>query len=214
MVREQLEARGIDEPRVLSAFRSVPREAFVPPEYRDEAYCDRALPIRCDQTISQPFMVATMTQALAVEEGHRVLEVGTGSGYQTAILAAMGADVFTVERHRDLTDRARENLRLAGYGDHVRFRVGDGTRGWPEHAPYDRILVTAGAPAVPESLQNQTARPGRIVIPVGNRGGQTLQVLTRREDGSFTRQSSVSCVFVPLTGEEGWDPNGESRGFW
>lgn len=214
MVREQLESRSIDDPRVLAAFRTVPRETFVSPEYREEAYADRALPIGCDQTISQPFMVATMTQALAVEEGHRVLEIGTGSGYQTAILVAMGAEVFTVERHRELTHRARENLRRTGYVDRVHFRVGDGTRGWPEHAPYDRILVTAGAPVVPDSLQRQTARPGRMVIPVGSRGGQTLQVLVRREDGSFERQTSVSCVFVPLTGDEGWDPHDESRGFW
>lgn len=214
MVREQLERRGIDDPRVLDAFREVPREEFVLPKHRDQAYRDRALPILCDQTISQPYMVATMTQALDVRAGDRVLEIGTGSGYQTAILAAMGARIFTVERHRELAERARENLRGAGYADRVHFRVGDGTRGWPEHAPFDRILVTAGAPEVPESLREQTARGGKIVIPVGTRSGQTLRVLVRREDGSFEREDSVSCVFVPLTGEEGWDEDDGSRGFW
>ncbi len=214
MVREQLERRGIDDPRVLDAFREVPREAFVMPQHRGQAYRDRALPIQCDQTISQPYMVATMTQALDVRPEHRVLEIGTGSGYQTAILAAMGARVFTVERHRELTDRARENLRRAGYADRVNFRVGDGTCGWAEHAPFDRVLVTAGAPEVPESLREQTARGGKIVIPVGSRSGQTLRVLARREDGTFEREESVSCVFVPLTGKEGWDEDDGSRGFW
>lgn len=214
MVREQLESRGITDEAVLDAFREVPREQFVDPEYRGQAYRDRALPIRCDQTISQPYMVAVMTRALELESGHRVLEIGTGSGYQTAILVALGGDVYTVEQHPQLAKWARNNLERTGYADDVQFRVGDGSQGWPDHGPYDRILVTAGAPEVPGPLKRQTRIGGRIVIPVGSRTGQTIQVLTRRSEDEFEVQSSVSCVFVPLTGESGWDEADESGGFW
>lgn len=207
MVRQQLEERGIEDERVLEAFRAVPRHEFVNPSYRDQAYNDRALPTQGGQTISQPFMVASMTEKLDVEPGNRVLEVGTGSGYQTAVLLELGAQVHTVERNGELSERARRRLRELGYDRNVRFRTGDGSKGWPDYAPYDRILVTAGAPSVPEPLKEQAAPDARIVIPVGSKSRQELLVLSRQGGGEWSEQRHIGCVFVPLTGAEGWEEN-------
>ncbi len=203
MVRRDLEGRGITDPRVLEAMREVPREAFVPARCESVAYRDRALPISSGQTISQPYMVAAMTEALRLEPGDRVLEVGTGSGYQTAILAEIAAEVYTVERLSSLSEDARQTLEEGGY-ENIHFRVGDGTLGWPEKAPFDAIVVTAAAPEVPESLMEQLVDSGgRIVIPVGSRGLQTLQRITRNGEEQETDEL-MSCRFVPLLGEEGW----------
>ncbi len=202
MVKTQLASRDITDPRVLDAMGSVPRHAFVLPSDWDEAYDDHPLRIGCDQTISQPYIVAYMTQALQVTEDMRVLEVGTGSGYQTAVLAAMGADVYTIERHAPLLEQARERLAEIKYAERVHFRASDGTLGWPEEAPFDRILVTAAAPAVPASLQEQLADGGRMVLPVGE-GRQSLQIVTRSGDRFRTRHD-MGVVFVRLIGEEGF----------
>jgi protein-L-isoaspartate(D-aspartate) O-methyltransferase len=204
MVQEQLVERDITDEDVLDAFRTVPREVFVESEYREQAYEDRALPTRSGQTISQPYMVARMTQELGLEEGDRVLEVGTGSGYQSAILAEMGARVYTVEAVSELSERAAERLSSLGYGDRVTFKVGDGTLGWEEHAPYDGIVVTAGAPEVPEPLKQQTAVGGRIVIPVGTKHQQSITIFTRVGESEWDKRESIPCVFVSLVGEEGW----------
>lgn len=209
MVRDQLEARGIEDPEVLEAFRTVLRHEFVNPSYRDQAYADRALPTEGGQTISQPYMVATMTEKLSLEPDQKVLEIGTGSGYQTAILREIGATVYTVEKYGELSERARRTLRNLGYDDKIYYRVGDGTRGWEQLAPYQRILVTAGAPDVPEPLKSQADENARMVIPVGSKSGQTLQVLERTNGSSWTKTDHTRCVFVPLTGSEGWRENDE-----
>lgn len=209
MVRTQLESRDIDDERVLEAFRQVPRERFVPEDYRDLAHRDGPIPIGRGQTISQPYVVALMTQALSIEPGDRVLEVGTGSGYQAAILAELDAEVFTVERHEELADFAREVLEKTGYDD-VDLMHGDGTRGWAEHAPYDAILVTAAGPTTPKSLLEQLKVGGRLVIPVEEGvGRQQLVRVTRKDGDEFDRESLGAVAFVPLIGEEGWD---EDRG--
>ena len=200
MINEQLEARGIRDPRLLDAFLRVPREEFVPEEYRDRAFEDRPLAIGCDQTISQPWMVACMTEALQLKGGERVLEIGTGSGYQTAILAEMDSKVWTIERFPELSADAQQRLRQ--YPD-LHFRVGDGTVGWPEEAPFDRILVTAGAPEVPLSLLQQLTEGGRMVIPVGPEARQELQLITRQK-GAFLKSRICDCIFVKLVGKEGW----------
>ncbi len=202
MVREQLAARGIRDERVLAAFRRVPREIFVPEEERDRAYEDRPLGIGFEQTISQPYMVACMTEALELRGGEKVLEVGTGSGYQTAILAALGADVWTIERIEALSACARGNLERAGFAG-AHFRVGDGTLGWPEEAPFDRAIVTAGAPSLPVALVSQLRAGGSMVIPVGDEMEQEL-FLVRREGGRVTKKRICGCVFVKLLGKEGW----------
>ena len=203
MVQRDLRRRGIDDARVLDAMASLPRHVFVPLADRAHAYEDRALPLEVGQTISQPYMVACMTQALRLRSGDRVLEVGTGSGYQTAVLALLAAEVFTVERIGDLQGAAREVLDDLGIAN-VRYRIGDGTLGWPEHAPYDRILVTAGAPDVPGPLRAQlSADGGRIVIPVGEPDLQELLAITRTGD-QWTTESLLGCRFVPLVGDEGW----------
>lgn len=204
MVKQQLKARGIDDEGVLDAFRTVPRHAFVNASDHERAYDDRALPTRSGQTISQPYMVATMTEALNVQNGHEILEVGTGSGYQTAILLELGATVYTVEKESSLSERARNTLEEIGYDHNISFRVGDGTKGWPEHAPYDRILVTAGAPEVPQSLKDQACESCRIVIPVGSKTKQSLKILRKESGGVWTTESRTGCVFVPLKGSEGW----------
>lgn len=182
---------------------TVPREAFVPPRCEAVAYRDRALPLSSGQTISQPYMVAAMTEALGLEPDDRVLEIGTGSGYQTAILAEIAGEVYTVERLDSLSADARRTLEELGYGN-VHFKVGDGTLGWPEEAPFDAILVTAASPDVPPPLFRQLeAEGGRLVIPVGTRGLQTLERVVRRGDETETEEL-MSCRFVPLLGEEGW----------
>jgi protein-L-isoaspartate(D-aspartate) O-methyltransferase len=202
-IDEQLLARGIRDARVLDAMARVPRDAFVPDVSRAQAYADRALPLPCGQSISQPFMVALMTEALALDGSERVLEIGTGSGYQTAILASLAREVITIERWPDLADAAQLTLTRLGYTN-VKIIVADGTLGLPAIAPFDRILVTAGAPRVPESLKRQlSAQGGMLVIPIGPPDQQRLTVITR-EGERFGESIRESCVFVPLVGQEGW----------
>jgi len=202
MVERQLRARGIRDPRVLQAFRDVPRHLFVPRERAAEAYEDYPIDIGRGQTISQPYMVALMTELLGLQGGERVLEVGTGSGYQAAILAKLCAAVYTVERLPDLSRRAQALLEQLGLA-RVHCRVGDGTLGWPEEAPFDRIIVTAAGPSVPASLEAQLAEGGRLVMPTGGRGTQELVVVERR-GGALRRETHGGCVFVRLIGREGW----------
>jgi protein-L-isoaspartate(D-aspartate) O-methyltransferase len=202
MVRAQIAARGLHDPRVLAAMRTVPRHLFVPPAERALAYEDRPLPIGEGQTISQPFMVAAMTAALSPPADGRVLEVGTGSGYQAAVLAQLAREVISIERHAPLATRAEAALADAGVAN-VRVVVGDGSQGLPDEAPFDGILVTAGAPSVPEALREQLADGARLVIPVGPPTHQVLTIITRRGT-SFDQQSSEACVFVPLIGRFGW----------
>ncbi len=202
MVRHQLEAWGIADGRVLDAMRRVPRELFVPEEGREEAYYDGALPIDAGQTISQPYVVAHMTEVLRLGGQEKVLEIGTGSGYQTAVLSLLAAEVYTVERIAPLARQAQETLARFG-ANNVRFHLGDGSLGWPEHAPYDAILVTCAAPAVPQPLVQQLADGGRLVVPVGPRGYQDL-VLVRRRGGTVSEDRLSPVAFVPLIGEHGW----------
>jgi len=200
MVATQLRARGIHDERVLRAMAVVPREAFVSGGLGDLAYADEALPIDHGQTISQPLMVAIMTELLAPEPGERVLDIGTGSGYQAAVLAAMGCDVLGIERIPELVADARARLDALGYGEAVEIRVGDGTLGAPDEAPWARILVAAAAPRVPEALTDQLGEGGRLVIPVGGRWEQDLLLVER--DGSRLRTTNHGgCVFVPLVGK-------------
>lgn len=204
MVEEQLIVRGISDKRVLDAFRIVPRHEFVPKDFLQNSYNDYPLPIGDNQTISQPYMVALMTECLHLKGGERVLEVGTGSGYQAAILAELVKEVYSVERFEGLADTARKELDSLGYRN-IKIKVGDGTLGWEENAPYDGIIVTAGAPGIPESLVKQLKDGGRLVIPIG--GGTFGQVLTVVERiGKSIRTSEIcGCMFVPLIGKEGWD---------
>ena len=202
MVTQQLVARDIEDERVLAAMRTVPRELFVPQELRPRAYDDAALPIGSGQTISQPYMVAAIAQALALRGRERVLDVGTGSGYQAAVLAELADEVHTIERVPELADRARRSLAAAGY-DRVRVHVGDGTLGLPDAAPFDAIAVAAAAPGVPESLYEQLAERGRLVLPVGTRRGQELELVVRSPEGPATLRS-IPCRFVPLLGAEGF----------
>ena len=202
-IDEQLVARGITDARVLDAMKRVPRDAFVPSESQPAAYADRALPIGCGQTISQPFMVAAMTEALHLVGNERVLEVGTGSGYQAAILSVLARDVITIERRPELAEAARQTL-AALERTNVLVLAGDGTLGSPAHAPFDAILVAAGAPRVPDALKAQLSpNGGRLVIPVGSSHQQTLHIVTRDRD-RFVDTAGVGCVFVPLIGAEGW----------
>ena len=198
--------RGIRDERVLAALAAVPRELFVPEQFRRNAYADNALPIGSGQTISQPFMIATMLEALRLDRG-RVLEVGTGSGYQAALLAELADEVVTIERVAELAEEARRTLERAGY-ERVDVRVGDGTLGVPERAPFDGIVVAAAAPAVPEPLYDQLAPGGRLVVPVGTRRDQWLEIVERGPDGPI-RVRTVPCRFVPLLGSAGFDePSG------
>lgn len=199
MVRRQLAGRGIDSPQVLHAMGSVPRHEFVGPDLRAFAYDDSPLPIGSGQTISQPYIVAFMLQALELEAGDRVLEVGAGSGYVAALLAAMGADVYAIERHKDLADQARERLERLGYR-HVTVIHGDGTRGWAEAAPYDAIVVAAGAIEVPAALREQLAISGRLVIPVGSQL-QHLMRITRVDEHRYEEEELTAVRFVPLIGD-------------
>ena len=202
MVRVQLEARGIRDERVLAAMRRVPRHLFVPESMRHRAYEDSPLPIGQTQTISQPYTVAAMTEALGLEGGEVVLEVGTGSGYQTAVLAELCEWVYSIERLRDLAALARKTLEELKY-DNVAIRVGDGTLGWRERGPFDAILVTAGAPEIPKPLTEQLKEGGRLVIPVGGAEGQTL-MLGRMEDGRLETEGLGPYRFVDLIGAYGW----------
>ena len=202
MVERQIAQRGVRDPRVLEALREVPRHLFVPANQQAHAYEDRALPIANSQTISQPYIVAVMTELLGADVQHRVLEIGTGSGYQTAILSRLGCEVISIERHPELAAAARRLFDELGITN-VDVRVGDGTEGVPEAAPFDRILVTAGAPAVPEALKHQLAIGGRLVVPVGPPGYQYLTVVDRTRSG-FEQHERDACVFVPLIGRQGW----------
>jgi protein-L-isoaspartate(D-aspartate) O-methyltransferase len=207
MVETQLVARGIRDPEVLRAMGRVPRHLFVDEALLDRAYGDGALPIGHGQTISQPLMVATMTEALQLEGTEKVLEIGTGSGYQTAVLAEIAERVFSIERVAPLYRRARALLDRLGY-HRVILRHGDGTLGWGDHAPYDAILVTAGAPHVPGALRDQLAEGGRLVVPVGDRSLQSLVRITRRREGD-RREELGGCIFVSLIGSDGWPGGGD-----
>lgn len=198
MVREQIEERGVRDPRVLAAMRKVPRHEFVPPGLRGQAYADYPLPIGEGQTISQPYVVALMSELAALRPGTKVLEIGTGSGYQAAILAELGAEVWTIEIVEPLARAAAETLKRLGHGA-VHVRHGDGYRGWPEKAPFDAVVVTAAPPSIPAPLKEQLKPGGRLVIPVGERF-QELLVVTRTADGFRTR-SVIPVAFVPMTGE-------------
>lgn len=202
MVKEQLEARGIKNPRVLGAFRKVPREKFIPPESQDLAYFDGPLPIGSGQTISQPYIVALMTQLLKPEKAGRILEIGTGSGYQAAILAELVREVYTIECYKDLSDESKKILEGLGYRN-INYKIGDGTLGWKEKTPFDGIIITAAAPDIPKPLKEQLAEGGRLVSPVGNKFIQELVRLTRR-GRNFDREVFGGCRFVPLVGEYGW----------
>jgi len=204
MVADQLRRRGIHDERVLRVMGEVPRESFVDVDDPRRAYDDEALPIQLGQTISQPFMVARMTELLATRPGDRVLEVGTGSGYQAAILAALDCRVTTIERHPDLAATARARLTALGYGDDVEVVAADGSLGRPEGAPWDGILVAAAAPDIPDPLREQLGDGRRLVIPVGSRHEQQLLVVERH--GTEWREwSDGPCVFVPLIGKAGWE---------
>jgi len=204
MVAHQLRARGVSDERVLEAMAAVPRDVFVPDEARSEAYADEALPIGAGQTISQPYMVARMTELLVVQPGDRILEIGTGSGYQAAILAWLGARVSGMERQATLIPEARARLESVGFGDAVDIRLADGSLGDPAGAPWDGIIVTAAAPAIPNALREQLADGGRLVIPVGPRDRQILTVVTRHGD-EWTEEPDGACVFVPLIGAGGFE---------
>lgn len=199
----RLRGKGIRDPRVLAALRSVPRHILVPEALRHRAYDESALPIGERQTISAPEVVAAMSQALALRGDEKVLEIGTGSAYQSAILSHLADRVISVERIPSLANRARSALDACGVSNVVVF-LGDGTRGWPAEAPYDAIVVTAAAPSVPEPLLNQLAPGGRLVGPFGERDEQALLRITRQPDGKFRREKLGSCRFVDLVGEHGW----------
>jgi len=202
MVDTQLIPRGIKDERVLNAFRKVPRHEFVPDDHYYAAYDDCALPIGQGQTISQPYMVAIMTELLKLKGDERVLEVGTGSGYQAAILAELCRKVFSIERIAFLSERAENILKKLGYSN-IEFLVGDGTEGHAKEAPYGGIVVTAGCPEIPRPLVDQLAEGGRLVVPVGETFLQTLTIVTK-EKGKIKAEGSIGCVFVPLVGKYGW----------
>ena len=210
MVSLQLRSRGIRDERVLHAMTVVPRHRFVPPAYLEAAYEDTPLPLGEGQTISQPYIVARMTEALDVLDGDRVLEIGTGSGYQTAVLAELGLQVFSMERSPILASHAKERLRSLGYD--VRTRVGDGTLGWLDHAPYAGILATGGLPRIPESLVRQLAPRGALVAPIGTLHAQRLLRITY-DRGNIRSTELCGCRFVPLVGRYGW-PGGDPVGGW
>ncbi|WP_035250934.1 protein-L-isoaspartate(D-aspartate) O-methyltransferase [Desulfocurvus vexinensis] len=203
MVREQIEARGVRDPRVLAAMRRVPRHLFVDEALHGQAYADHPVPIGFGQTISQPYIVALMTWYLELEPGMSVLEIGTGSGYQAAVLDEMGARVWTVERIPELYDAARVRLSRLGHAG-VRCKLDDGTLGWPEAGPFDRILVTAGGPDVPLPLLAQLADPGILLIPVGGSRRDQQLVMVRRQGGELLRENKGGVVFVDLVGRHGW----------
>src|SRR5208282_5345385 len=206
MVEKAIFARGVRSELVLNAMRSVPRESFLPPQLREFAYDDAPLPIEEGQTISQPYIGAFMIEALALRGGEKVLEIGAGSGYAAAVLSEIAADVYTVERHGPLAEKAAATLADLGY-DNVHVLHGDGTRGWPAYAPYDAIIVAASGPTIPESLKDQLKIGGRLVIPVGaDPHVQELVRVTRIAQGEYRREDLADVRFVPLLGEEGWAP--------
>ena len=207
MVETQLVERGITDDRVLSVFLNIPRHEFVIPELRRSAYEDHPLPIGSGQTISQPYMVALMTELLEVSDKMKVLELGTGSGYQTAILAALAKEVYSVERIAGLANSAANTLDRLGIKN-VHIKIADGTIGLAEFQPYDAIMVTAGAPRVPQALLDQLAEGGRLVIPVGSRFSQVLMCV-QKKGGQIVETRSCGCVFVPLLGKQGWSVDNE-----
>lgn len=202
MIETQIRRRGIYDQRVLEAMFNVPRHEFLSPELHHAAYADRPLPIGASETISQPYMVAAMSAAARISPGDKALEVGTGSGYQAAILAELGARVFTIERNIRLVESSRAALARLGYSE-IEVIWGDGTEGYPAAAPYDAILVTAAAPAVPQTLIDQLAEGGRLAIPVGGRQHQDLQIIFKH-DGQTATRFLDPCQFVPLIGKYGW----------
>jgi protein-L-isoaspartate(D-aspartate) O-methyltransferase len=203
MVENQLKSRGIADQNVLSAMSKIPRHLFIPPEKSDCAYDDGPLSIGEGQTISQPYIVALMTQCLQIGENEKILEIGTGSGYQMSILLELTRNVYSMERLPSLAQKARKNLTALGHKD-LQIRVGDGTCGWSEEAPFDGIIVTSGAPDVPPALKQQLAEGGRLVIPAGSRYTQTLYTITRKGN-TFHQEEITPCVFVPLIGKHGWE---------
>jgi protein-L-isoaspartate(D-aspartate) O-methyltransferase len=204
MVQDQLRGRGIRDERVLTAMAKVPREKFIALEFAREAYADGPIPIGAGQTVSQPYMVAAMVEALELQPSDRVLEVGTGTGYEAAVLAEVAAEVWTIERHAELAANAHQILSDLGYSN-VYVVHGDGSLGLPEHAPFEKIVVAAGAPQTPPSLVAQLAEGGIMAVPVGDRGEQQLQV-ARKIGGKMAFFRHVACCFVPLIGAEGWKP--------
>lgn len=210
MVENQLKARGIFDQAVLKAMAEVPREFFVPEEYLCEAYNDGPLPIGEGQTISQPYMVAVMTECLALTGSDKVLEIGTGSGYQMAVLLKITPMVYSIERIPSLARKAEAKFLELGY-EQVHIKVDDGSCGWPEEAPFDGIIVTSGAPSVPDSLKEQLVEGGRLVIPVGSRHTQVLYKITRTGNRYITEEIT-HCVFVPLIGKYAWKEDSEQRG--
>ena len=203
MVRDQLAARGVADERVLQAMREVPRHRFVREHLRSQAYGDHALPIGAGQTISQPYVVARMSEMLEVGPEDSVLEIGTGSGYQTAILGKLARRVYSLERKDELVRQAIERIRELGL-DNVKIQTFDGTVGWSEFAPFDRILVTAGAPEVPRPLLDQLAAPGRLVVPEGTRTAQRIVLYEKDGAGEVVRREGEAVIFVPLVGRHGW----------
>lgn len=202
MVEEQLIKRWIKNQHVLDAMLKVPRHLFIDRKYVNEAYDDSPQPINCSQTISQPYIVALMTEAIEPDKKMKVLEIGAGSGYQTAILAELCKKVYSVERHKELVDEAKKVLKNSGYKN-IQIKTDDGTIGWVEKAPFDAIIVTAAAPEVPESLVKQLKDRGRMVIPVGPQYQQSLELISKRGD-SYIKKTICGCVFVPLIGKNGW----------
>lgn len=210
MVDNQIEARGIGNPHLLAAMREVPREAFVPPEIRDQAYADRPLPIGSEQTISQPYIVAMMIDAAGIEPGQRVLDIGTGSGYAAAVMSRIAQKVYSIERYRELALRARDAIDGLGY-ENVEIAVGDGSRGWPEEAPFDAILIAAGGPKPPRALLEQLAPGGVLVMPVGAERGYQEMTRISNHDGDFVQENIGAVAFVPLVGEGGWQEDGRQE---
>jgi protein-L-isoaspartate(D-aspartate) O-methyltransferase len=205
MVQSQLVRRGVCDPRVLDAMRQVPRASFVPPEHRHRAHEDAALPAGEGQTISQPYMVARMIEALELEGGERVLEIGTGTGYSASVMSHLAGEVVTIERNATLVAAARDRLERLGYSGRIEVRHGDGTRGCPERAPFDAIVVAAGGPEIPQSLLDQLLPGGRLVMPVGTRTTQRLVRMRRDADGALHQELLEEAVFVPLIGAEAWE---------
>jgi protein-L-isoaspartate(D-aspartate) O-methyltransferase len=205
MVEHQIARRGITDPLVLEAMGRVPREAFVLPGWEEEAYEDQPLPIAERQTISQPYIVAYMIEAAGLKPGDRALEIGTGSGYAAAVMGAIAARVYTIERHAGLAETARQRLQELGFGN-VEVRVGDGTLGWPDAGPFDAIIVTAGGPKVPPELREQLAVGGRLLIPIGDSlHRQSLVRVVREGPAEYREEDLADVAFVPLIGEAGWE---------
>lgn len=202
MVEEQIKMRGINDRKLINAMLKVPRHLFVPEKYRELAYADRPLPIGGEQTISQPYMVALMTQCLQIDKFDKVLEIGTGSGYQTAILAELANEVYTVERIVSLAVKAEEILKQLGY-QNIYFKIGNGSLGWDEYAPYDKIIVTAASPELPQPLLEQLKEGGKIVIPIGGKYTQDLVKVEKGKSG-LKKETICGCIFVPLIGKFGW----------